>query len=110
MHVQVLADVKIEGYVPATVFLPRPKVASALVSISRRTRPAVDVPDVAGFIRFVRDAFGHRRKTLRNSLVAGGRDGAAIERALVAAGVDPRARPEQVDMHKLAEVFAKASR
>jgi len=105
VHVQVLAEAKIEGEVPPTVFLPRPKVASVLVSFTRRTRPAVDVEDVDAFIRFVRSAFGHRRKTLRNSLVAGGHDGAAVERALESAGVDPRARPEQVDMRKLADVF-----
>jgi len=106
VHVQLLADAKIEGDVPPTVFLPQPKVSSVLVSFSRRTVPAAGVADVAGFVRFVKDAFGHRRKTLRNSLVAAGRAAPAVEHALEAAEVDARLRPEQLDMTRLAAVFA----
>ena len=36
------AEASIVGYVPPTVFLPRPKVDSALVSIRRRPAPALD--------------------------------------------------------------------
>jgi 16S rRNA (adenine1518-N6/adenine1519-N6)-dimethyltransferase len=106
VHVQLLADVHIEGDVPATVFLPQPKVSSVLVSFSRRTRPPVDVGDVTAFIGFVRDAFGYRRKTLRNSLIAAGREAAVVERAIADAGIDPRSRPEQLDVQRLAAVFA----
>ena len=108
VHAQLLADLKIEGDVPPTVFLPQPKVSSVLVSFARRAKPAVDVVDVAGFLRFVRDAFGHRRKTIRNSLVASGRDAAVVEHALAEARVDPRTRPERVDMAQLATVYSGA--
>jgi 16S rRNA (adenine1518-N6/adenine1519-N6)-dimethyltransferase len=106
VHAQLLAHVKIEGEVSPTVFLPQPKVSSVLVSFGRRSRPAAGVTDVDGFVRFVKDAFGHRRKTLRNSLVTAGRDAASVERALETAGIASRARPEQVDMQQLAAAFA----
>lgn len=109
VHVAVLADAKIEGDVPSTVFMPRPKVSSVLVSFVRRDRPAVAGGDPRGFIRFVRDAFGHRRKTVRNALVAAGWDPAAIERALTEAGVEPRTRPEQLDIDRLARIFEAAN-
>ena len=38
------ADAKVVGRVPPTVFIPQPKVESALVSIRRRPAPAVGAP------------------------------------------------------------------
>jgi 16S rRNA (adenine1518-N6/adenine1519-N6)-dimethyltransferase len=80
--------------VPPTVFLPRPKVMSSLVEITRRPSPAVG-PEVTPERLFtvVRAGFAHRRKTLHNSL-AGVVDDAAFE----AAGVSPSARAEQLDV------------
>jgi 16S rRNA (adenine1518-N6/adenine1519-N6)-dimethyltransferase len=51
----------------------------------------IDVRDRGLFARVVRDAFGQRRKTLRNAL-SKICDAAAIE----AAGMSPQARAEQV--------------
>ena len=71
------ARAEIVGRVPPTVFLPKPKVESALVRIVRREVPAVgsDV-DPDWLFTVVRAGFGHRRKMLRGSL-AGSRDGRA---------------------------------
>ena len=93
------ATARIVGRVPATVFLPRPKVESALVEVERRAVPAVD-PAEAGYDEIdalVRAGFGQRRKMLRNSLGAM----AAPERlgpALAAAGVPGTARAEELDV------------
>jgi 16S rRNA (adenine1518-N6/adenine1519-N6)-dimethyltransferase len=105
VHVALLAEAKLEGDVPPTVFFPRPKVSSVLVSFARRRALAVPVSDADAFIRFVREAFGHRRKMLRNGLVAAGRDVAVVEQALARAGIGPRARAEELDIVRLAEVF-----
>ena len=63
------ARAEIVGRVPPTVFLPKPKVESALVRIVRREAPAVgsDV-DPDWLFTLVRAGFGHRRKMLRRSL------------------------------------------
>lgn len=71
------------------VFVPRPRVDSALVAL-RRTAPGPPAPLRA----MVRGAFAARRKTLVNTLGAAGFDRAAVREALVAAGHDPAARPE----------------
>ena len=90
------ARAELVGTVGPNVFLPKPKVESALVSITRHDGgPA---PEAAGadperLFALVRAGFGQRRKMLRRSL-AGLLDEAAIE----SAGVDPQARAETVTL------------
>lgn len=84
------ATAEVVGRVPPTVFLPRPRVDSALVRIERRPAPATAADPVRLFT-LVRAGFGQRRKMLRGSL-AGLVDAAAFERA----GVDPGARAEDL--------------
>ena len=82
------ATARIAGHVPASVFVPRPNVESALVRIDRREPPAVDRE---ALFTLVRTAFGQRRKMLRRSLAA------AVPPAVFdAAGVSSEARPEQL--------------
>ena len=102
VHIAFCAEARIVGDVPATVFLPRPKVSSVLVSFVRRTKPPVDVTDRDAFFRFARAVFGHRRKTVRNSLTSGSFDRSRVEEALRRNGVDDRARPEDLDLPTLA--------
>ena len=84
------ADARIVGDVPATVFLPRPNVDSALVSIIRRPPPEIAPGPL---FALVRTAFNQRRKMLRRSL----RDVVTPEQ-FAAAGVEPTARPEQLGL------------
>jgi 16S rRNA (adenine1518-N6/adenine1519-N6)-dimethyltransferase len=81
---------RVLGLVPASVFLPRPKVESALVEITRRELPATPPSEL---FTLVRTGFGQRRKMLRRSL-AGIADAADFERA----GVAPTSRPEELDV------------
>ena len=82
------ATARVVGRVPASVFVPRPNVESALVRIDRHQPPDVDRETL---FALVRTAFGQRRKMLRRSL-AGTLDPGVFE----AAGVSPEARPEQL--------------
>jgi 16S rRNA (adenine1518-N6/adenine1519-N6)-dimethyltransferase len=103
------AEVKVEAAVSRTVFLPPPKVESVLVSFSRRSSPPVEVPDADGFLGFVTAAFAHRRKTLRNSLGAGGIESERVGEALRSTGLDERVRPEQLSIEELAGVYSALS-
>jgi 16S rRNA (adenine1518-N6/adenine1519-N6)-dimethyltransferase len=90
--------------VPARAFEPPPKVESAVVRL--RPRPAAERPTqhIDVIARIVRAAFGQRRKTLANAL----REVANVAE-IEAAGIDPRARAEQVAPQgyvALAEVIA----
>jgi 16S rRNA (adenine1518-N6/adenine1519-N6)-dimethyltransferase len=101
------AEAALVGTVPASVFVPRPKVGSALVEIRRRAAPAVD-PRVVGpevLFRLVRTGFALRRKMLRRALA--GLD--LPSGAFVEAGIDETARAERLsvqDWGRLAAVFA----
>jgi 16S rRNA (adenine1518-N6/adenine1519-N6)-dimethyltransferase len=97
------ATASVVGRVPPTVFLPRPKVESALVAIARRPEPAVG-PEVDrdGLFALVRAGFGQRRKMLRRSLAALVQPG-----DFDAAGIRPQARAEELgvaDWGRLAAV------
>ena len=89
------ATASLAGRVPASVFVPRPRVESVLVDIRRRPAPAVDPAEVDAtrLLGLVRAGFATRRKMLRRSL-AGLVDQAAFE----AAGVDPQGRAEDLDV------------
>jgi 16S rRNA (adenine1518-N6/adenine1519-N6)-dimethyltransferase len=77
--------------VPPEAFRPPPKVDSAVVRLT--PLPAAERPDAdpAAIARVVRAAFGQRRKTLANAL-----HGLVTAERMQAAGVDPRARAEQL--------------
>ena len=79
---------EVVGVVPASVFVPRPNVESALVEIVRRPPPPV-APEP--LFRLVRTAFGQRRKMLRRSLA-----GVVSTEQFAAAGVSETARPEEL--------------
>jgi 16S rRNA (adenine1518-N6/adenine1519-N6)-dimethyltransferase len=83
-------NAKVVGHVPASVFVPRPNVESALVEITRHDPPATD-PDT--LFSLVRAGFGQRRKMLRRSLSA-----IVAPATYDAAGISPTARPEELDV------------
>jgi len=85
-------------------FRPPPKVHSAVVRLEPLDPPAVPVSDVRNFERVVSLAFGMRRKTLRNSLRP------VLSRTEIeAAGVDPGARPETLDLAGFAALANRMS-
>jgi 16S rRNA (adenine1518-N6/adenine1519-N6)-dimethyltransferase len=86
------ATARIAGTVPASVFVPRPNVESALASITRRPSPAT-AADRASMFTLVRTAFGQRRKMLRRSLA-----GIVAPEVFDAAGIDAQRRPEELDV------------
>ncbi len=92
------------GDVPPTVFVPRPKVTSSIIEITRRVEPAVSDVSPNELFALVRRAFGQRRKMLRRSLA----DVVTAEQ-FAHARVSPEARPEQLDVvawGRLAKVLA----
>lgn len=89
------ADASVVGRVPASVFIPRPKVESVLVRLVRHPTPegpAGTVPYERLF-GVVRAGFAQRRKMLRRSL-----DGVVSAAAFDATGVAPTARAEELDL------------
>ncbi|MDT0213237.1 16S rRNA (adenine(1518)-N(6)/adenine(1519)-N(6))-dimethyltransferase RsmA [Rothia sp. ARF10] len=97
------ADVALAGNVSRSVFWPVPNVDSGLVSLIRRKPPQTSATREQVFA-CVDAAFAQRRKTLRAALAPWAGSAQAAEDALVAAGIDPRTRGEQLDVHQFAAV------
>ena len=51
-----------------TVFMPRPKVGSAVIRLTRHQNPPVQAKDEKLMFRIIRASFNQRRKTLANGL------------------------------------------
>ena len=96
-------DVGLAGTVPRSVFWPVPNVDSGLVSLIRREPPATTA-DRSTVFACIDAAFAQRRKTLRAALSTWAGSPVAAEAALVAAGVDPRTRGEQLDVAAFAAI------
>jgi 16S rRNA (adenine1518-N6/adenine1519-N6)-dimethyltransferase len=86
------ADAEVVGTVPPTVFVPAPRVESALVAL-RRHPPAGDPDERRRVFDLVERGFGQRRKMLRRSLA-----GFVDPEAFAAADVRPDARAEELDL------------
>ncbi|HET8561683.1 MAG TPA: 16S rRNA (adenine(1518)-N(6)/adenine(1519)-N(6))-dimethyltransferase RsmA [Marmoricola sp.] len=97
------ADVRRAGAVGRTVFWPAPNVDSGLVAWTRREPPSTHAGREQVFA-VIDAAFAQRRKALRGALRTLAGSAEAAGRALVAAGVDPMARGEQLDVAAFARI------
>lgn len=68
LAVQYYASPYIVANVPPNCFMPRPKVGSAVIRLSRHEKPPVEVKDSSLMFRTIRASFNQRRKTLVNGL------------------------------------------
>ena len=91
------------GSVSPTVFWPVPNVDSGLVALRRRATPETTASREKVFA-VVDAAFGQRRKMLRSALSGFAGSSAAAVQALEAAGVDPQARGEVLDVTAFARI------
>ncbi|WP_113674479.1 16S rRNA (adenine(1518)-N(6)/adenine(1519)-N(6))-dimethyltransferase RsmA [Vallitalea guaymasensis] len=54
--------------VPPNCFMPRPKIGSAVIKLTKHKQPPVDVEDAKLLFKIIRASFNQRRKTLINGL------------------------------------------
>ena len=102
-----LADAEILFDVPASAFVPPPKIISSIVQIVPLAQPRYPCSQHA--LEFItRTAFGQRRKMLRSSLKKINGD-----QLLAEAGIAPESRPQDIDIEKfckLANLYEMASK
>lgn len=91
------------GSVSRAVFWPVPNVDSGLVRLTRREPPVTSATREQVFA-VIDAAFAQRRKMLRSALAGWAGSAAAAEAALRAAGVDPTARGETLDVADFARI------
>jgi 16S rRNA (adenine1518-N6/adenine1519-N6)-dimethyltransferase len=99
---QFYADIQIAFTVSPTCFRPRPQVGSAVIDFKFLPAPRVAVCNEAAFIKVVKGAFSHRRKSLTNSLTDAGFPREQIESALSNMGLDRTRRGETLNLAEFA--------
>lgn len=99
---------QIDFIVPKHVFIPKPKVDSAVLSLTKREQSLVEVDSIKKFEHFVRQAFAQRRKTLWNNfktvLLTDSLDRDDLEDIFYQASVDRGRRAESLtifEFHRL---------
>ncbi len=113
VNVQAVARVERIATVPASAFVPPPKVESAIVRLIPRSAPAVGPDEEEGYRTLVQQVFGLRRKQMRRIIRSiAGVDVSGAEAMLGAAGIDPDTRPETLPPEAFARLLGalRASR
>jgi len=102
IFIQMFSDVAIRFFIKPSAFFPPPKVESAVVHMSFREKPVVDLEDEKWFKKVVKGCFGYRRKTLMNALKHSGLTlPKSSESKMEKIGIDPKRRPETLTIQEL---------
>jgi 16S rRNA (adenine1518-N6/adenine1519-N6)-dimethyltransferase len=102
---QMYATVEQLFTLPPEAFSPPPEVYSTVIRLTMRPRFAELRVEAAGFLRFLRQIFALKRKTLVNNLRASGYDPVVVEAAFRLCGVDALVRAEAVSLEAMACLF-----
>ena len=94
LAVQFYAKPELVCTVPPECFMPRPKVASAVICLKLYETPPVEVKEPALMFKLIRASFNQRRKTLANGLT--GDPSLGLSRDQVTAALSRMGLPEMV--------------
>ena len=100
------AEVEFIQKVPARSFFPAPKVDSAVLKFTVRTKPMLELEDYSFFRKTAKACFATRRKNLKNSLLNAGFTKENIQKSLSELGLSESIRGEKlsiIEISKLAE-------
>jgi 16S rRNA (adenine1518-N6/adenine1519-N6)-dimethyltransferase len=106
---QMYASVEQLFTLPPEAFSPAPDVYSTVIRLAMQPRFAELGVEAAGFLRFLRQIFALKRKTLSNNLRASGFDPALGTAAFAQCGVDPQVRAEAISLEATACLFRAMS-
>lgn len=103
--VQYYCTVEQVASVPKEVFIPRPKVDSAVLKLCIREKRPVELIDERIFFACIKAGFGQRRKTLLNSLTGvSGLSRDDMKSVLGQADIDPVRRAETLSIEEFAAI------
>ena len=104
IFVQLVSNLSIRFFVKPTAFFPPPKVESAVIHMTWKEKPMVEIKDEEWFKKIVKGCFGYRRKTLTNALKHSGLSlPHDIEPRIKRIGIDPQRRPETLSIQEFAQ-------
>ena len=95
--------------VPASCFIPQPKVTSAVITLRTRKEPPCPISDEKLFFKVVKASFAMRRKTLVNGLSASFSDFSKeqLKEILVSCGLSETVRGETLSIPQFAAIADK---
>lgn len=95
--------------VPPSAFMPPPKVSSAVIKLTLRDKPPVEVKNTDTYFAVIKAAFSLRRKTLLNALGSAslGKSKDEILAILEKSGIDPKRRGETLTDEEFARIANK---
>lgn len=108
MAIDYYTEAEISFIVPRTVFVPQPRVDSAVLKLKKREEPKVEVKNEKQFFQLTRASFQQRRKTLWNNLqshfgkLPEVKD--ALKEALESTGIDGGRRAETLSIEEFAKL------
>ncbi|MEY4349358.1 MAG: hypothetical protein RL719_655, partial [Actinomycetota bacterium] len=97
-------NANLAGNVARSIFWPVPNVDSSLVYFERAAQPRGSEELRQATFAVIDAAFGQRRKTLRQALSEWAGSPALAEQRLVAAGVSPQLRGEQLNIDQFVKI------
>lgn len=107
LAVRYYAEPEIIMKVPASCFMPRPNVDSAVIRLTRYEKPLVEAMDENWLFAVIRASFNQRRKTLLNGLSNAGNLGISKEKiaeAIAQMGLSPTVRGETLTLEQFTEL------
>ena len=111
LAVRYRADTDIKMIVPNTVFMPKPKVDSAVVEFKILSEPRIKVMDEEMLFAVIKASFGQRRKTILNGLSNNlNLSKEIIKDSLVCAGIDPGIRGEKLALEEFGRISDEISK
>jgi len=111
LAVQYRADTNIAMIVPNSVFMPKPKVDSAVIEFRILPKPRIDVCDEKMLFEVIKASFAQRRKTILNGLSNSlnfSKD--IINESLVSAGMNPGIRGEKLTLEEFGRISDEISK
>ena len=110
LAVQYYARPELAANVPPNCFMPRPRVGSAVIRLTKHEKPPVEVQDEKLMFQIIRASFNQRRKTLVNGLynapelhIPKERTAAVLEEM----GLAPGIRGEALELSQFAELSSR---
>ncbi len=111
LAVRYRADTNIAMIVPNSVFMPKPKVDSAVIEFKILPKPRIDVSDEKMLFAVIKASFAQRRKTILNGLSNSlnfSKD--LINESLVSAGINPGIRGEKLTLEEFGRISDEISK
>ncbi len=101
---QFWADCKIIKKVGKKCFYPMPKVDSALVKLTVRGKPLLELKNYSHFRKTIKAAFSQRRKNIKNCLLSGGFSKEIVQKVLKFLNISENTRGETISIQKFGEL------